>query len=267
MTPSPLKTLARGDGSRILEARTAVARDAAEWQTLWALHAGPGTDAPAVDFSTHMVAAVFAGARPMPGFTIEVKSLERRGMALAVLVEERSPSSELMGAQMVVAPFHIVAVPRYDGDVVFADFDSPSPEPTRPRRRRVRPAAIPSSTGLQPNTAAALAYLAGPFSGVLVLLAERTNNFVRFHAYQAALGLGGLGLLAVLLLAGAFAALLVSPAGFQFMYWLAFATAIVWVIAWAVCVVQAYRGRSWKLPLVGAVAERRSALPQAAAAP
>ena len=37
-----------------------------------------------------------------------------------------------------------------------------------------------SSTGLEPRSAAALAYLAGPFSGIIILLAERTNRFVRF---------------------------------------------------------------------------------------
>ena len=56
-------------------------------------------------------------------------------------------------------------------------------------------AAARSSTGLDPNLAAALAYLAGPFSGLLHLLVERANDFVRFHAWQAIIGLGGLGLL------------------------------------------------------------------------
>src|SRR5262249_2703959 len=50
----------------------------------------------------------------------------------------------------------------------------------------------PSSTGLAPATASTLAYLAGPFSGVLILLAEHTNGDVRFHAWQSIVGLGGL---------------------------------------------------------------------------
>jgi uncharacterized membrane protein len=50
-----------------------------------------------------------------------------------------------------------------------------------------------SSTGLDPHVAAALAYLAGPFSGVLILLAERTSAYVRFHAWQSVIGLGGWG--------------------------------------------------------------------------
>ncbi len=54
--------------------------------------------------------------------------------------------------------------------------------------------AEPSSTGLEPRTASALAYLAGPFSGALILFAESTNQDVRFHAWQSIVALGGLGL-------------------------------------------------------------------------
>jgi len=71
-----------------------------------------------------------------------------------------------------------------------------------------------SSTGLTPRVAAVLAYLAGPFSGVLVLLAERTSGYVRFHAWQSVLGLGALGIVVVMLLGFAFASLVVSARAF-----------------------------------------------------
>ena len=66
-------------------------------------------------------------------------------------------------------------------------------------------ARAPSSTGLEPQFAGALAYLAGPFSGIIILLAEPTNRVVRFHAWQAIIGLGGFGLLTGGLVALAFA--------------------------------------------------------------
>ena len=75
-----------------------------------------------------------------------------------------------------------------------------------------------SSTGLTPRVAAVLAYLAGPFSGVLVLLAERTSGYVRFHAWQSVLGLGALGLVVVMLLGLAFASLVVSARAFFVLY-------------------------------------------------
>ena len=115
-----------------------------------------------------------------------------------------------------------------------------------------------SSTGLEPEFAAALAYLAGPFSGVILLLAERTNRFVRFHAWQAVFGLGGLGLLSVVFLASAFLGLFVSPAMFTTLYVLAAVTAVVWLGVWVLCLVKSFGGSALRLPLVGRYAERKA---------
>jgi uncharacterized membrane protein len=113
-------------------------------------------------------------------------------------------------------------------------------------------AAAPSSTGLDPSIAAALAYLAGPFSGVVILLAERTSAFVRFHAWQSIIGLGGLAAAIVGLLLFAFVALLLfSPALFTWLYRLAALTTIGWLVAWGICLVKAFSGSAWKLPYAG----------------
>ena len=105
---------------------------------------------------------------------------------------------------------------------------------------------------MTPRVAATLAYLAGPFSGALLLATEPANPFVRFHAWQAVVGLGLLGTAAVFFLTLAFVLLLVSPTAFWAFLWLAAATGATWIGVWAVCVVNAYRGRVWKLPLAGA---------------
>ncbi|MEO6213037.1 MAG: hypothetical protein ABIP65_05355 [Vicinamibacterales bacterium] len=115
-----------------------------------------------------------------------------------------------------------------------------------------------SGTGLEPQFAAALAYLAGPFSGATILVAERTNRFVRFHAWQAIVGLGGLGLLATLFLMCAFLGLFISPLAFTALYWLAAITAAVTLLVWGVCLVKAFGGSAWKLPIVGNYAARRA---------
>ncbi|HJR60278.1 MAG TPA: hypothetical protein VJ813_12785 [Vicinamibacterales bacterium] len=115
-----------------------------------------------------------------------------------------------------------------------------------------------SSTGLEPQFAGALAYLAGPFSGIIILLAERTNRFVRFHAWQAIIGLGGLGVLSVALLLSAFLGLFLSPVLFKTLYMSAGITAVLWLIAWGTCLVKAFGGAAWKLPFAGNFAERRA---------
>lgn len=114
-----------------------------------------------------------------------------------------------------------------------------------------------SSTGLDPRTAAALAYLAGPFSGALVLWAETSSRDVRFHAWQSIVALGGLVLAVLLSCALALVALFVSATGMLVMLRVATAIAVVLVAVWAICLWKAFAGGRWKLPLAGAYAERR----------
>ena len=115
-----------------------------------------------------------------------------------------------------------------------------------------------SSTGLQPHVAATFAYLAGPFSGLLVLLAERTSSYVRFHAWQSVIGLGGLGLVVFVLLGLAFASVIVSATAFRTLLTISWIVWVAWILLWAVCVVKAFTRRRWKLPIAGDYAERLS---------
>ena len=138
---SSLTTIARGDGSGIVEARRTIVRDAGQWRALWAAHAGPAATAPEVDFTARMVAAAFAGERPTPGFEIEITGTARDGQALTLAVTERSPAPGMMAAQMIVTPFHIVTLPRYDGEVRFVDGrESLIPNPRIPNRSIPHPA-------------------------------------------------------------------------------------------------------------------------------
>jgi uncharacterized membrane protein len=132
-----------------------------------------------------------------------------------------------------------------------------APPEAHPHRRR---APSPSSTGLKPPVAGALAYLAGPLSGAVLLATEQTSRFVKFHAWQSLVGLGALATAALACLGLAFLMLVISPAAFWGMLWLAAIGAAAWLVLWAICVVQAYRGRVWKLPFAGRYAERRAGL-------
>jgi uncharacterized membrane protein len=276
--PSGPVTLAKGDDSHLVEPRRFVVRDAQAFAAVWSAHAGPQAPAPPVDFRSRMVAAVFAGHRPTPGYTIDIRGTERDGSALVVVVDEHRPDPTLVAAQVIVSPYHIVTLPRDDGEIRFSTED-PTGQGTiifKPTSR-VPPLASASSdiasaspfdaadlrpsesTGLTPRVAASMAYLAGPFSAALLLATERRNPFVRFHAWQALVGLGALGIAALLLLILAFAMLVVSPTAFWTLLWMAALTAGTWVAVWLLCVVSAYRGKRWKLPLVGTYAERRAA--------
>ena len=272
MMADGITTLAKGDSSEIVDPARHVVRDSAAWGALWSSHAGPGSQPPHVDFATQMVVAAFAGERPTPGHGIEIVGARRESASLAVSVSEVQPPRGMIAAQIIVTPFHLVTLPRYEGEVRFTDvpgspFRQPDPDDDTVRQpptpdvdrvfvRAAADAAAPSSTGLEPNFAAALAYLAGPFSGILILLVERSNGFVRFHAWQSVLGLGALGLLSAGTLIFSFLTLLLSPVAFTVMYRLSEVLAIVWVLAWVVCLIKAFSGSRWHMPVVGRYAER-----------
>lgn len=114
----------------------------------------------------------------------------------------------------------------------------------------------PSSTGLEPRTASALAYLAGPCSGALILLAETSNDDVRFHAWQSMVGLGGLTLAVIAAYALGIVAIFISATAVSVMFGVATAIWIVLLIVWAICLWKAARGERWHLPLAGTYAER-----------
>ena len=119
------------------------------------------------------------------------------------------------------------------------------------------PANVASTTGLSPNVAAALAYVAGPFSGFLVLMAEQRNGSVRFHAWQSIIALGALWTLGLALYILAFVSIFFSASVFLVLLWI---SALVWVGSLAVCVLamsKAYKGQRWKLPVAGDYAEKR----------
>lgn len=261
-----VETLSRGDDSRLVEARRFLIRDRQAFTAVWAAHAGHDAPLPTVDFESRMVAAVFAGERPTPGYAIEVTGTKREGDTLVVIVEERAPDPSRVAAQIVISPYHIATLPRDDGPVQFNIPDPGGlhtvifkPPASRAHRHVSRePAAATDApspfTGLTPRVAGTLAYLAGPLSGALLLVTEKEDRFVRFHAWQALVGLGLLGTAAVACLALAFIMLIVSPTAFWIFLWLAALLGVLYVAASIFCLVQAWKGRRWRLPLVGAVA-------------
>lgn len=118
-----------------------------------------------------------------------------------------------------------------------------------------------SSTGLPPNTAAALAYLAWWLSGLLFFLVERESRFVKFHAAQSLVGLGAVFVISLTLGVFALAALFISAAAFKVLLYASYAAFALGIVAWAVCIVRAWQGEAFELPWAGAVARRLSGPP------
>jgi uncharacterized membrane protein len=101
---------------------------------------------------------------------------------------------------------------------------------------------------LDPNVAGALAYVGGPLTGALVLLFSKSlvadrEPFVRFHAMQSLLTF--LGVAAAHLLLRSLP--VVGRVGA-----LPFLLAVI--VLWAMLILRALRGQTYKLPFVGEIA-------------
>jgi hypothetical protein len=117
-TAQPLRSIDKGAQSNLDDALQATARSAAEWSALWKKH-DYDKPAPPVDFSKEMILAVFMGSRPSAGFSLEIVSAAVKDGALVVTYRETRPTSGTVSAQILTAPYHIVAVPARAGPVSF----------------------------------------------------------------------------------------------------------------------------------------------------
>jgi len=259
-----ISTVARGEDSRIVDRRRVVVRAPDAWASLWAAHAGAASSAPPeIDFATTIVAGAFAGQRPSAGHAIEIVGAVDEEGGTRLMVDERPPTSAASApsASEPTAPFHLVTLPRADGEIRWTDVTRKrAAEPTDPAGRIARAShSRKTATGLRPRTAALLSYLAGPLSGLIMLVAEPAQPFVRFHAWQSIIALGIFTIAIAVCYVVAFASLFFSANGIAVMVRLA---TVVWaalLVLWGVCLWQAWKGRVWKVPLAGNWAERLAA--------
>jgi len=82
---------------------------------------------------------------------------------------------------------------------------------------------------------------------------------VRFHAWQSVIALGALAIAVGVCYAIAVASLFFSANGLAVMVRVASGVWVLLLVAWAVCLWQAWKGRAWKLPLAGEWAEKLAA--------
>lgn len=106
-----------------------------------------------------------------------------------------------------------------------------------------------STTGLDANVAAALAYVLGFLTGIVFLAIEKDSQFVRFHAMQSLIFFLGYAVVTTVLWAVAWWLMILI----SLPLWLAV------IVLWVVLMVKAFQGERFKLPIVGDIAERQVA--------
>ena len=100
--------------------------------------------------------------------------------------------------------------------------------------------------GLDENLAAALAYLGIFISGIVVLILERENKFVRFAALQSTIFFGVASI--VMWVLGLFDGLPLLGWLFGTASWL---LGVACFVVWLYLMITAYKGQAVKLPILG----------------
>ena len=104
-----------------------------------------------------------------------------------------------------------------------------------------------TSTGLEENVAGLLSYVLGWVSGLVFILLENENRFVRFHAMQSIIVFGSLSIISIVI------------GSIPFIGWgLTPIVGVFGFVLWIVLMIKAYQGNKYMLPVVGELAEKWS---------
>jgi uncharacterized membrane protein len=116
----------------------------------------------------------------------------------------------------------------------------------------VDPAA--AAAGIPENVAGLLCYVLGWLSGLVFFLIDKRPT-IRFHAMQSMILFGALFVLQIVLsFGGIFGGLL----GYALLGLVHSLLALLILICWILCMVNAYQGKRFKVPIVGDLAETYS---------
>lgn len=117
--PGAMRVVEKGDQSNVDEERQVVVRTSEEWTTLWRQHS-PDRARPVVDFSRETVVGVFLGSRMTAGFAVEIVDVAASAAGGQVArYRVTRPAQGTVTAQVLVFPYHLVAVPVVTGAVTF----------------------------------------------------------------------------------------------------------------------------------------------------
>lgn len=124
----------------------------------------------------------------------------------------------------------------------------------------LQPSQGTTSTGLAPNVAAALAYVFSFISGIIFLVVEKENQFVRFHAAQSIVFAAALVALNIALSIAAAVVGILPGVGGILAGLIGLAGTLVLGLggfaAWVFLIIQAATGKEFEVPVAAPYARR-----------
>ncbi|MDI9611022.1 MAG: protease complex subunit PrcB family protein [Archaeoglobales archaeon] len=137
----PFKTIAKGQFCDYLGEDNYVVRDEMTFKVLMAKAGIVVNDS--VNFDREMVIATFYGWKSTSGYDMTIRSINIIPKAteltnkdvMVVTVVKKKPGEDCILIPVITSPFHIVKLPRFDGEVVFKEITVV--EPCKPAKIEV----------------------------------------------------------------------------------------------------------------------------------
>ena len=117
-----------------------------------------------------------------------------------------------------------------------------------------------NSTGLAPNLAAGLSVLTGIIGGIVFIILEKRDRFVRFWAMQSIFF--GAALFAFSIAVNIFLFILAHIIGYLLAHLLGLVFNIVYLgflAVWIIMLIQSFSGKEWEIPVLGKMAREQLA--------
>ena len=121
--------------------------------------------------------------------------------------------------------------------------------------------SAPANSGLQANTAGALAYLAGIVTGILFLVIDpyKSDRFVRFHAFQSIFfNVAWIALWIAWMIVGLVLGAITKGLFFFLQVPIDLVLMVGGFCLWAFLMYSAYQGKMTRLPVIGALAAKQA---------
>lgn len=116
------------------------------------------------------------------------------------------------------------------------------------------------TTGLSSNIAGLLSYICMPITSIVFLLVEKENLDIRFHAWQGTIfGVGYIAAVLALQIMAAILGAIWSVLGIIVAFFVPVLGLVTFVV-WIVCLVKAYQGEKWRIPVIGDIAAKKAGI-------
>ena len=117
-----MRIIAKGAFSGYQQPAHLVITNETQWAEVWKKHSvqeKPARPLPKVDFEKETVLFIAAGQKTTGGYSVEISRVADIAGQTAVFLKTRTPKPGGIQLQSLTAPFHIVAIPKVKGPLMF----------------------------------------------------------------------------------------------------------------------------------------------------